>query len=393
MHVAINLLGLPSSHQGGAGFYAATLVRGLAARSDVRLTVLASPRVASELADIADAGELVPADIPAASLVRRGIDGVGSLRDPRRFHPYRGLEHAIREVDVVHYPLSFMSGPVLRRPSVVTAVDLQHEALPANFSLKDRWLRRVRWHRAWRDADRVIVFSAFVRERLVQTGVLSEYIDIVHAACHPAFYESAKTKPPSGRYFFYPASPLPHKDHATLLEAFGAITADYPDLRLILAGPVGHDWASIRSLVSRRALESRVTFAGHARLSDLRALYGGAEALVFPSRYEGFGIPVLEALASGCLTVTADATSLPEVAGRQGFRFAPGDARDLARALREVLSLSTADRKRRIAAGRVLADRFSADRMVDLTLATYERASLAGKSPRPEITTRGLHQP
>jgi glycosyltransferase involved in cell wall biosynthesis len=379
MHVAINLLGLPSSHQGGAGFYAATLVRGLATRPEVRVTVLGSPRVVSELDDIAGAVEVIAVPAARRSILRRGIDGVASLRDPRRFHPYRGAESSILKADVVHYPLSYMSGPVLGRPSVVTAVDLQHEDLPGNFSRKDRVLRRMRWHPAWRAAERVIVFSAFVRDRLIRFGLPHDTIDVVHAACHPAFYEPPKSPPPSGRYFIYPASPLPHKDHTTLLEAFAAVVLDHPDVRLILSGPIGHDWTPVRQALSRSGLGRAVVIAEHLSLSELRAHYAGAEALAFPSRYEGFGIPVLEALAAGCLAVVADAASLPELATGPGLLFEVGDAADLARALRQALEIPAADRQRRIVAGRAVADQLTSRRMVDLTLATYERALSSGR--------------
>jgi glycosyltransferase involved in cell wall biosynthesis len=128
-----------------------------------------------------------------------------------------------------------------------------------------------------------------------------------------------------------------HKDLPTLLRAFGELAAERPDVLLILVGPEPSGYLDQQLREAPPELRSRVAFTGHVDDSELRALYSGAVAFVFPSLREGFGLPVLEALAFGTPVVCSDAASLPEVAGEAAVLFPAGDAEALAKAVRSVL--------------------------------------------------------
>jgi len=127
-----------------------------------------------------------------------------------------------------------------------------------------------------------------------------------------------------------------YKDAWTLFRAFAEIAGDHPDLALVCVGggPLNQEE---QAFVTERGLASRV-FQRNLYDSDMPAIYGNARVFVFPSRFEGFGLPALEAMACGAPTVLADATSLPEVGGESARYFEPGNSSDLASVLAGVIS-------------------------------------------------------
>jgi alpha-1,3-rhamnosyl/mannosyltransferase len=146
----------------------------------------------------------------------------------------------------------------------------------------------------------------------------------------------------------YPAVSHPHKDHATLLAAFDLVRQRRPEARLVLTGGPGRVHAEVQRLV---AATPGATHLGRVGSDDLMALIDAAAVLAFPSRYEGFGLPVLEAMTMGTPVVVADATALPEVVGQGGLLVRPGDVAAWAEALLAVLDdgmdVSTVDAARR----------------------------------------------
>jgi glycosyltransferase involved in cell wall biosynthesis len=165
----------------------------------------------------------------------------------------------------------------------------------------------------------------------------------------------------------------PHKDLETLLWAFVRISPVRPDLRLLLVGaePPGYLDDALRSAPAEAS--KRVRFTGTVSDDELRGLYGRASVFAFPSRAEGFGLPVLEAMAFGVPVVCARAASLPEVAGDAALLFTPGDTIALADAVSRVLA--SADlRERLVVGGRERAAGFSWKRTAAMTVAVYGQA-------------------
>jgi glycosyltransferase involved in cell wall biosynthesis len=128
-------------------------------------------------------------------------------------------------------------------------------------------------------------------------------------------------------YLLYPARPWRHKNHARLFEAFARLRTIRPELRLVLTGE--GDFG---------VLPPGVEALGRISRDELVRLYQGAAALVFPSLYEGFGMPVLEAMACGCPVACSNVTSLPEVAGDAARTFDPRNIDDIAAAIESVLA-------------------------------------------------------
>jgi glycosyltransferase involved in cell wall biosynthesis len=237
----------------------------------------------------------------------------------------------------------------------VTLHDVQHLDLPGMFPRAERALRSVLWHRSLRRAARVIAISEFVRDRAVaKLGLDSERVRVV-----PLGLDHDVLRPAAGGhepFLLYPARPWPHKNHARLYEAFALIRGERPDLRLVLTG--GGDFGRV---------PDGVDVLGHVTQEELVSLMQRASALVFPSLYEGFGLPPLEAMACGCPVACSNAGALPETVGDAALLFDPHNAQAIADAVLDMVDSPEPWVER----GLVRAERFSWDETARLTDAVY----------------------
>jgi glycosyltransferase involved in cell wall biosynthesis len=233
---------------------------------------------------------------------------------------------ALRGADVVHFPFT-IPAPRPPRPHVVTLHDVLHLDLPDLVPRPVRIFRLWAYDRAARLADRVVVPSAFVRDRAVaRLGLDPSRVRVIHHAVDTALFH-----PPADgereRFILYPARPWPHKNHALLFEAFAQVRRSRPELELVLTGG-GHE---------RLWLPDGVRSLGLISRAELASLYRRASGLVFPSRYEGFGLPVLEAMASGLPVAASAGGAVQEVAGDVAVVFSPDSVREAAHAIIETL--------------------------------------------------------
>lgn len=270
--------------------------------------------------------------------------------------------------------------------------DIQHEYHPDFFSAEALAERRRLFGGSIARADAVCAISDFTRTTLVERlGVPAERIDVAHLA--PA--SSRRPGPPdeaagrvrrafgleAGRYLFFPAHTWHHKNHRAAIEAL-ALLRDRHSLALTLActGGAREAQPSLDALVAERGLGDAVRFLGYVDEDLLPALYQSAAALVFPSRFEGFGMPVAEAMACGCPVVCSDTTSLPEVAGDAALLVDPDDPAAIAEAVRRLVT-DPGLRADLVARGFLQARRFSW-RAFTLTLAAAVRRA-ASSTDRP----------
>lgn len=374
MRVAINLLGLPSIRQGGAGISARTLLEGLAREPGVEVRLLCDSVVADELAELQGSVDIRAVRRSRRPAPVRWLEFASALADPRRYSDgYSPPSDALAGCQLLHYPLSFVAPPPHRLPTVMTFVDLQHRAFPQFFSVRDRLMRRLRMERPVSGARAVIAISEFTKRSLVETlSADPAKIHVVPLACDARFFRAPAA---DGRedFFFYPAAPLPSKNHERLLDAFGEVARRHPSVQLVLSGPALHDWSAVERAVGERGLNERVEISGTLRDEELAERYARARALVFPSLYEGFGLPVAEAMASGCLVLASNAASVPEVAGQGALIFDPRDVAAIEEAMERALSLSPAETATLVEKGRSEAERFRPERFVAQTLEVYER--------------------
>jgi glycosyltransferase involved in cell wall biosynthesis len=264
--------------------------------------------------------------VPAAA--RDAASGLANVQVARRADAGRACTFAsaaihagtLRHARVVHYPFT-VPLPRAHVPRVITLHDVLHRDHPSLVSRSTRAFRLVAYDRAARASERVIVPSAFVRDRAVVTlGLDPERVRVVpHGVDHRSFRLGSEAREP---FVLYPARRWPHKNHQRLFEAFAEVRRKRPDFELVLTG----DRAG-------GALPPGIRTLGRVSLEELARLYRTASATVFPSMYEGFGAPVLEAMASGCPVAAADAGALAEVAGDAAVLFDPREPADIAQAI------------------------------------------------------------
>ncbi|MDP9317784.1 MAG: glycosyltransferase family 4 protein [Actinomycetota bacterium] len=215
-----------------------------------------------------------------------------------------------RDLDVMHYPVT-VPIPRTRAARVVSLLDVQHHELPAMFSRTELAWRRWAYDRSSRQADVVVTISEHARRSIVERlgvdpkRILAIPLGVDHARFRPEPADVDATLKLPERYLLYPANMWPHKNHDRLLRAFATVTD--PDLGLVLTGQ-----SYGRSLPGPR--DRRVRHLGHVSPDAMPALYRRAVGMIFPSLFEGFGLPVLEAMACGCPVAACGEGAVAEVA-------------------------------------------------------------------------------
>ncbi|HST17083.1 MAG TPA: glycosyltransferase family 1 protein [Gaiellaceae bacterium] len=316
MTVGIALLTLVPGRLGGSETYVRGLLGGLGRVGELDYRVLLPP-AAPDAAEGLDSDVAVEYRRATTVPSRLGAMALAAARPGP-------LRARLASADVVHYPLT-IALPTVERPSIMTLHDVQHLDLPTLFPRGERAFRALAWHRSLRRADRVIAISEFVRERAVATlGLDPERIRVV-----PLGLDHELLRPGGEReaFLYYPARRWPHKNHASLFAAFAELRRERPELRLVLTG--GGDFRDVPAGVEAR---------GHVPYAEVVRLLQTASALVFPSLYEGFGLPPLEAMACGCPVACSNAGALPEVVGDAAALFDPRDPRAIAHAVSTVLA-------------------------------------------------------
>src|SRR3990172_9021479 len=261
-------------------------------------------------------------------------------------------------LDLIHHPFTTAKPAGLKFPAVLTFHDMQHEFYPEFFT--DRELRdRVATYRSSAEsAVRIIAISEHTKQTLIDVyGIDAGKIDVVYNGCGSEFRviddesELAEARGKYGLYrpyLFYPAATWPHKNHRRLFAALGLLKArgDF-DGELVLAGIDKEGHAGILDEIERLGLAKDVKVLGYLPGRELPSLYNLAAMLVFPTLFEGFGIPLVEAMACGCPVGCSTATSIPEVVGDAGVFFDPSSSDDMAEKIRSVWgSPDKADRMR-----------------------------------------------
>ena len=287
-----------------------------------------------------------------------------------------GLPRAVRRarVDLLHCPapLAPMRSPV---PLVVTLYDTAGFDHPEWMTRENALHQRLVLAPALRRATRVITSSEFGRERIAHhTRVPGERIDVVPLGIDPVFsagpadeaaLAALGVEPP---YVLAVGTLQPRKNLEAALTAFERLTGD---LRLVVAGSRGWSDDDLVRRVRESPAADRITLTGRVDDEQLATLYRAAECLVFPSRYEGFGLPPLEAMACGTPVVAANATSLPEVLGEAALLVDPTDAGAIAEGIEQAVGPGRDDLVQR---GLAHAAGFTWARTADAVVEAYGKA-------------------
>jgi glycosyltransferase involved in cell wall biosynthesis len=270
-------------------------------------------------------------------------------------------------IEVLHQTLQ--SGFRTQVPCIYMPYDLQHLHLPRLFSARLRRRKGLEYPALANAAEAVVAISHWGKDDLVRAfGLRRDKVRVVHLApavdgCpEPTQAELAASRERlgiDGPFAFYPAQTWPHKNHLGLLDAL-AWLRDHASLRVpvVFCGHQNAFFPSILRRVRKLRLEDQVRFVGFVSPVEVKALYRLARLLVFPSLFEGFGMPVVEAFRMGVPVACSNATSLPEVAGDAAVLFDPADPAAMARAIAEVWT-SEARRRQLVERGLRRGESFS----------------------------------
>jgi len=282
------------------------------------------------------------------------------------------------QCDLLHFPIQLMLPYDVRTPSIVSCMDIQHEYLPSFFTAKQLLTRRMIYKPSLLHAKHTIAISDFVKDSLHEKYQIDNAkITTVHLCVNEKLFnnerrEKLPLKKMPDKYLYYPAATWPHKNHERLLRAFSLVVKQFSDISLVLSGIAVQKKSHIEKLINELKLSRKVHVLGYLEYSEIPLIYQNAYALIFPSLYEGFGIPVIEAMYAGCPVICSNGTSLPEIAGKAAIHFNPLDVDDIARSVIYILN-NPDKRADLITEGKKNALRFSGSKLARETIAVYER--------------------
>ena len=246
------------------------------------------------------------------------------------------------KIDIVFYPFGVIYPAGLKNVKTVTTIfDIQHEYLSSNFPEKYLKRRKRDSIYAIRNSDRIIAISQFTKLSLMEKyGVDPDKVSVIYLAPQEQVVNHCSQLGLPDNFVFYPAAMWPHKNHKILIEAMSLLRLKFPDIHLIFTGPVKNKKLKeeLVSLAVSCGLKDRTNFMGFVLDENMSLIYKKAKVLVFPSSFEGFGIPLVEAFSYGVPVIAADNTSISEIVGTAGILVETGNVQALAGAIEEVLS-------------------------------------------------------
>ena len=271
-------------------------------------------------------------------------------------------------------------------PQVVTIHDMQYKTYPQDLTPRSRFITDLLVKIAAKRSKRIIAVSHFAKDEIVKyTGVSPDKVDVVYEAANPDFAQVVSVEkrkqllsqliPVDKPYIFSVANTHPHKNMHALVSAFGAIADKIPHNLVMLGSPMLGE-ADVQKAISLIPDKSRVFRLQKISMERLVALYQGCDVFVFPSLYEGFGLPVLEAMMAGVPVIATKKASIPEVGGDGVKYFNSADSGDLSAKILEILALPQKEKSALISRAKEISKGFywkwTAQRSLDVLQKTLE---------------------
>jgi glycosyltransferase involved in cell wall biosynthesis len=313
-----------------------------------------------------------PAEIVSASPLRRGRQWLtGSLprRAAERMPSLRALRRRVQSVGfggahlpesdgtleragarLIHFPTQ--AGYLTQLPSIYQPWDLQHLHYPSFFDAATLASRELRYRSFCNEATVVVVPSRWGKRDLVSRyGIPDDKVAVVPVPAPITAYAELQVNEAEALanrlrlpadYLLYPAQTWPHKNHIRLLEAIAAVRTDKAiEIHLVCTGGPNEHFPAVQQASKEMEIEHQVHFLGFVSTSEMRLLYQRARGLVFPSLFEGWGLPLVEAMALGVPIACANVTSVPDLVGDAAVMFDPTDVRDIRSAIERLWTDAT----------------------------------------------------
>ncbi len=285
-------------------------------------------------------------------------------------------------IDVFFCPFGSLYPRPLPLPTVVTLVDIQEVFLPHFFSAKNLLDRSFHYKGSTLMADQVITISQFSKETIMKHHeVPAEKITVSHLFadkrfCNPqtALLELQTDNRIPDSFILYPANFWWHKNHDALFQALVWLKNNEKlSVNVVLTGYEKKNGYPLKQKIEEYGLNEAIYLIGYVSVEELVYLYSKAKFLVFPSLFEGFGIPLVEAMACGCPVLTARTSSLPEVGEDSVWYFDPSSPEELGRKIKIMIEDEKL-RKRLIALGVIRAKKFSVEKMAEKHIDAFQKA-------------------
>jgi glycosyltransferase involved in cell wall biosynthesis len=279
-------------------------------------------------------------------------------------------------------------------PSVISIMDLWHHRHPEQFRQKDLY-QLIRWEAySMRQAKKIIAISEFTKEEIIKLyQVQAERIVVAYPGLNKFQIPNSKFETNSkfkiqniktkygikDDYLLYLGTLQPKKNLIHLIEAFYILYTKYKILNtsLVVAGKKGWLYEQVFEKVKELRVESKVVFTDYVPEEDKYRLVAGSQCFILPSLYEGFGIPVLEAMAIGVPVAISNVSSLPEVGGEAAFYFDPEKPQSIAQTIADVLKLSPSERVAVAQKGKTQAEKFTWEKCARTILDTLEQLAIS----------------
>jgi glycosyltransferase involved in cell wall biosynthesis len=264
---------------------------------------------------------------------------------------YIGRQIESLGLELIHYPNTLIYPLSITTPCILTFFDLQHEYYPQFFTPAELDYRARTYRPSVEKAIHIIVPSKYTRQTLIEKySVPLDKMSFVPVGLIKSFQRPEKGKIDQvkakynlpEKFIFYPANPWPHKNHACLMAALRIYQEKYgrpPEL--VLSGRLQNKVWDAKQLAIAAGVEENIIDLGFVPFEDLPALYSAATLMVFPSLFEGFGIPLVEAMACGCPIAAANATAIPECVNNAALLFDPFDPGAIAEAVHQLINDQT----------------------------------------------------
>jgi len=287
-----------------------------------------------------------------------------------------------KKLDIFFSPTHYMPR-LVKTPRIVSIMDLSYLHYPEMFRPKDLFKLKKWTAYSVKNAHKIITISEFSKSEIIKYYQVSEDKIVVTYPGINELYKNAKVNPPAGGkkkyniindYILFVGTLQPRKNIIRLLEAYKLASQGevLQNIDLVIVGKKGWIYTQIFEKVKVEGLEGKIKFLDFVSSEDMPYIYSQAKCLVLPSLYEGFGIPVIEAMACGIPTVISNTSSLPEVGGNASIFIDPQNVDSIKNGILQTLSLSSSARKNIIEKGYKQIEKFSWDKSAQTVLDTLK---------------------